>query len=139
MNPVPRISLWPRALEAYLRQLDGAPWEWGRSDCAMVAAGAVEAVTGVDLTASWRGRYGSALEARRAIRGKAVCWGELANQAFALHGWPEIDPRGSRVGDVGLTGDACFCVRVPGGFIARQQSTGKWGVVSNVSRAWAIG
>lgn len=135
----PRLPDWSRALEAYCRQLDGAPWEWGHSDCAMAAAGAVDAVTGVDVGADWRGRYGSALEARRAIRGRAICWGDIARRSFALHGWPEVDPRGSRVADIGLTADACFCVRMPSGFIARQQSSGRWGLVSGIARAWAIG
>lgn len=46
---------WDVRLSAFV---DGAlPHAWGTNDCAMFAAGAVLAMTGVDPAAEWRGSY----------------------------------------------------------------------------------
>jgi hypothetical protein len=46
---------WPARLSRYLSLVDRAPFDPGRLDCALFAAGAVEAQTGLDLAAGWRG------------------------------------------------------------------------------------
>ncbi len=44
------------------------PFAWGRNDCALLACGLVEAATGVDYAAPFRGRYRPAAGAARALR-----------------------------------------------------------------------
>ena len=41
------------------------PFEWGTQDCAMFTADMVEAMTGMDLAGEHRGRYKTALGAKR--------------------------------------------------------------------------
>lgn len=52
-----RLPGWQTRLTAFLAQVARQPFTPGRHDCALFAAGAVEALTGVDLAADWRGRY----------------------------------------------------------------------------------
>ena len=52
-----RISGWQARLAAWLASISRTPFQPGQHDCALFAAGAVEAMTGVDLAAGWRGRY----------------------------------------------------------------------------------
>jgi hypothetical protein len=48
---------WQSRLVAYLGRASRLPFQPGRHDCALFAAGAVEAMTGADLATHWRGRY----------------------------------------------------------------------------------
>lgn len=48
---------WQGRLAAFLASVARTPFSPGTHDCALFAAGAVEALTGVDLAADWRGRY----------------------------------------------------------------------------------
>lgn len=52
-----RFPDWQQRLTAYLHGIARLPLEYGRHDCALFAAGAVLAMTGVDFAADWRGRY----------------------------------------------------------------------------------
>lgn len=54
-------------LQAFLRQWQDAPFEWGVSDCCMFAASWWERMTGTDAAGPWRGAYDSALGAQRLI------------------------------------------------------------------------
>lgn len=62
-----RLATWEDALVAHVLQSEQLGHVWGRSDCALDAADAVLAMTGVDLAAAFRGRYRSRLGARRAL------------------------------------------------------------------------
>jgi hypothetical protein len=46
---------WEVRLVDYVVPLMGAGFAWGRLDCALFAAGAVQAMTGEDLAKGWRG------------------------------------------------------------------------------------
>lgn len=59
---------WDARLAAYLEPLRARPFEWGRHDCCTFAAGAVEAMTGVDPMPEFRGRYSTAIGSARALR-----------------------------------------------------------------------
>lgn len=52
-----RLEDWPERLAAFVDERQAMPFEWGHNDCALFAADAVQAVTGVDLAERWRGRY----------------------------------------------------------------------------------
>lgn len=58
MNAVPpRRADWQDALVAYLHACARLPFEPGVFDCALFAAGAIEAMTGFDPAAELRGTY----------------------------------------------------------------------------------
>lgn len=59
---------WEARLHAYLAGLEGAVFAWGELDCALFAAGAVAAMTGIDPAAAYRGRYTTAVGSVRALR-----------------------------------------------------------------------
>lgn len=59
---------WPERLAAYLATARRRPFAWGAHDCALFSAGAVEALTGTDLAAPYRGRYTTARGAARVLR-----------------------------------------------------------------------
>lgn len=50
---------WEDRLNAFVKSRTRLPLIWGDNDCAMFAAGAYLAQTGVDIAAEIRGRYGS--------------------------------------------------------------------------------
>lgn len=52
-----RSDKWAVVLSQYLGEVARTPFAYGRNDCALFAAGAVKAMTGVDPAAAWRGRY----------------------------------------------------------------------------------
>lgn len=45
-----RVEHWDRALAEYIRETRGAKFRWDGCNCATWAAGAVEAMTGVDIS-----------------------------------------------------------------------------------------
>ncbi|MDF2603503.1 hypothetical protein [Sphingomonas sp.] len=59
---------WDARLAAYLEPLRARPFVWGEHDCCIFAAGAVEAMTGVDPMPEFRGRYRTAIGSARALR-----------------------------------------------------------------------
>lgn len=54
-----RLPDWKPRLTCYLAASARKPYAIGTHDCALFAAGAVEAVTGHDPAAAWRGAYAS--------------------------------------------------------------------------------
>ena len=54
-----RISTWESALSEYINAKRHEPFEYGVNDCCLFAAGAVEAMTGVDPVPEFRGKYDS--------------------------------------------------------------------------------
>ncbi|KGJ19303.1 DUF6950 family protein [Paracoccus sanguinis] len=63
-----RLYNWEARLSSYLVRVAREGFGWGRHDCALFAAGGVEAVTGRDPAAPWRGRYATRREGMRLIR-----------------------------------------------------------------------
>lgn len=57
MGTLTRLPDWQPRLRSWLRGIGNRQIEPGRHDCCLFGAGAVEALTGVDLAAPWRGRY----------------------------------------------------------------------------------
>lgn len=55
-----RRSDWRARLNAYIVSHRATPFGYGTHDCALFAAGAVEAMTGEDMAAAFRGAYDSA-------------------------------------------------------------------------------
>ncbi|AZV00293.1 DUF6950 family protein [Paracoccus kondratievae] len=94
-----RLPDWRARFAAEMDRQRRDPFAWGSQDCALgLAAGAVEAITGQDVAARWRGRYRSPSGARRALHKAGFT--SLADLVASL--LPEIAPAFANVGDIGL-------------------------------------
>lgn len=113
--------------------------QWGVDDCGLWFANVVKSALGFDPAAHLRG-YHDRLGAMKAL-------GPLG-LAFALkvvakhHGWPRIDPKDARVGDVGLAlfggNPTTMICRAPGWFVARNE-VGFTALTDKVVRvAWSV-
>lgn len=63
-----RLFDWNSRLHQYLEGMARAPFSWGQNDCMLFAAGAVQAMTGIDHAAEFRGRYATARGGQRILR-----------------------------------------------------------------------
>lgn len=59
---------WRIRLSRYLSDIRSEPFEYGKHDCALFAAGAIKAITGKDIAKEWRGKYSSLEESRKTLR-----------------------------------------------------------------------
>lgn len=91
-----RYHDWRSRLSAYLYEIAHKPFVWGEHDCALFAAGAVQAMTGQDFAANYRGRYKTFRGGLRHLR-KA---GFADHAAFAVSLFEEVPPASAHVGDV---------------------------------------
>lgn len=128
---------WPR-LRQTVADFERRPFRWGETDCACFAAACVHAVTGEDVMASWRGTYSSRLQARaRLMWWKHKTVTDAADLALRSAGCIEVPPAFAMTGDIGATTDHVLVVRMPSGFIARDERGG-FRVAENVVKAWAV-
>ena len=59
-----RVEGWEKILHDTLETMKERPFVWGTFDCCLFAADIVQALTGVDYAAGYRGTYHSEAEAR---------------------------------------------------------------------------
>jgi hypothetical protein len=62
-----KLSNWPTLLAAFLKHRQSQPFCWGKNDCCLFAADAIQVITGVDHASEFRGRYTTAIGAKRAL------------------------------------------------------------------------
>ncbi len=98
-NGLVRRDNWEAALRARVELARDRLFEWGANDCALFAADCVEAITGFDLAAAFRGKYTTAAGARRMLMRYGE--GSLEATVTALLGAP-VAPALARRGDVVL-------------------------------------
>lgn len=91
-----RYSFWREALFAYIHEVARRPFEWGNHDCGLFAAGAVQAMTGVDMASEYRGRYTTLLGGIRLL--KKAGFADHAELAASL--FEEIPVARAGVGDI---------------------------------------
>ena len=96
---------WQPRLMTYLSQVHAMPFLYGVHDCALFCAGAVEAMTGVDLADGHRG-YTSRAAGIRKMR-KAGFDNHVAY--FAAH-LTEVGPLDAQAGDLAVLEDAAMGV-----------------------------
>lgn len=96
-----RLPNWQSALSAYLLSVYAVRFHYGELDCGLFVAGAIRAMTGVDVAADLRGRYRNRREAFAAIR--ALCghptMGAIADHLARVHGIEEISVLCAQRGD----------------------------------------
>jgi len=98
-----RKDHWRSNLSTYLATQARTPFEYGRSDCALFASGAVDAMTGTDPAAEWRGKYTTLRGGLRVIR-RAGFDDHIDATAAIL---AEVHPGRAQIGDiVEVPGDA---------------------------------
>ena len=98
-----RIEGWPSALSDYLLRAERIRFRYGSQDCGLFVAGAIRAMTGVDVASTLRG-YTNRREAFNRI---ATLCGTPTMEAIAghlavLHGVPEVPVLCAQRGDVVL-------------------------------------
>ncbi|MBY6138521.1 hypothetical protein KUV26_03655 [Leisingera daeponensis] len=89
---------WRVRLGAYLARVAHLPYRPGQHDCALFAAGAVQAMTGTDLAAAWRGRYRRLEDGQAALQ--AAGFASHVDLAASL--FPEVVPSFAQAGDVAV-------------------------------------
>lgn len=96
-----RLSDWRSRLHAVVAARMRRPFAWG-DDCASFAGESVEAVTGIDFYAPFRGKYDDAIGAMRVIAGAG--FNDLAELVAEL--FPEIAPANAEIGDLAIIDEA---------------------------------
>ena len=91
---------WQTCLAQYLSDEARRPFVYGASDCALFAAGAIEAMTGTDTADEWRGKYTTLKGGLRALRRS----GHTDHIAAAASFMP--DGERPRVGDIAVVATA---------------------------------
>lgn len=92
----PRLPDWSPRLDAWIAKSAAMPFDWGRHDCALNAGSVVEAETGRDFAADYRGKY-STFEGGLKLLRKA---GFKDHAELAASLFPEIPPSFGQIGDL---------------------------------------
>lgn len=100
MTRLARVPDWRPRLVAYLEEVRTRPFAYGTHDCALFAAGAVQAMTGHDLAAEFRGQYASLKEGLKLAKGSHL---QILRQHFE-----SIPTAFAAVGDLALIGEVGF-------------------------------
>lgn len=96
-----RLIDWRTRLVAYIAQHAGSEFRPGRMDCALFAAGAVAAMTGVDPARGWRGAYRSLKVGQEKLQAA----GHADHVAFLASLLPEVPTAFAHQGDVAVVED----------------------------------
>ncbi len=144
MSALQRLHDWPLRLEAFVQQRAYQPFAWGVQDCALFAADAVQALTGVDVAPPHLRCHRHARAALRSMRAH----GGLQAIAQAALGTP-IAPALATVGDVLLVNSNNLAFAHPGRPMlalcngGTALATGQRGLVSvslhRATHAWRVG
>ncbi len=89
---------WPEKLHDLIEQRRHASFRWGSNDCCMFASDVALAMCGRDMAADYRGKYSSALGARRLLGAGGVA-GAMAKASVQVE-FPEIPVMCAQRGDV---------------------------------------
>lgn len=63
-----RLEDWPTRLAEFIEARRERAFSWAESDCCLFVCDAIEAMTGIDPGARWRGLYSTEKGARRVLR-----------------------------------------------------------------------
>lgn len=92
---------WRTHLRMYLEDVAAHPFRPGQHDCAMFVAGGIEAMTGEDPAADWRGAYRSLAKGRALITERG--FEDMVD--IAASQLDEVAPIFAREGDVAVLED----------------------------------
>tara|TARA_R110002124_G_scaffold165640_3_gene333016 strand:- start:749 stop:1153 length:405 start_codon:yes stop_codon:yes gene_type:complete len=94
-----RLANWPTLLAEFLTERGTQEHVWGKNDCCLFAADAIEVITGVDNASEFRGRYTTELGAKRALLRYGA--GDIRSTFTAKFGQPVARLKAVR-GDIAL-------------------------------------
>lgn len=145
--PLQRTQHWAtRSYHRFLLDRAHAPFAWGKNDCALFSADAVQSITGVDIAAEFRGKYADKDSALALI--KRICNGstvaDAAAHCAARHGLAEHkSPLLAKRGDLVIVNDGgnpiSGVIHLNGRHVVVMAEAGwKLTSIQNVKRAWAI-
>jgi hypothetical protein len=97
---VTRFEDWPTRLAAHFERARSSAFVWSQTDCAMQVAAGILAMTGVDFSTPFRGRYHDETSATAVMI--EVTGGGLAAVATRALGEPLLSHRLAQRGDVVL-------------------------------------
>lgn len=133
-----RLPDWEQRLHDYVASLEGSAFAWGRHDCALFAAGAVVAVTGIDHAAPFRGRYRTARGSVRALHR----FGAGTLEATLDAALARVAPGFARRGDLVMVDEmAGVCVGATALFVGEVDGVPGWVMHDRTrwSAAWTVG
>lgn len=112
------------------------PLVYGRSDCCLFVCNAIQAMTGVDVAAEFRGKYSTLAEARRfgTVR-------EIAERITAQFSMPEVPVLRAQRGDVVLIKRRSYSLGLVdlSGRIAALTKDGLTRIpIESASKAWRV-
>lgn len=141
-----RLEHWEQALNAFVSNHRDRPFAWGQWDCILMACSAVEAITGADPASAYRGRYGDAQGAARALR--EIGLGTLIRTMNAT--FPRRAVSKARRGDLVMAaGAAGVCIGAEAVFVGEERLAEAAGISMREglvtipralwSKAWTVG
>jgi hypothetical protein len=139
-----RTPTWNTALAEFIHERLTSPFVWGQNDCCLFACDAVLAMTGVDLAASFRGKYSDTKSAYKLIKSYAGGGlSEFADKVAAENSIQEVGLNYATGGDVVLVtgdqGDTLGVVELNGRDVV---ATGPEGLMrlprANWKKAWKV-
>lgn len=98
MTDIRKQPNWQASLTDYAASVAAMPFDPATHHCAFFAAGAVRAMTGVDLAAKWRGRTKTVAAGLRALRRA----GFDDHVALVAAHFDEVPPAFAQVGDIAV-------------------------------------
>lgn len=94
---------WPEQANAFVAKVMKKPFVWGEFDCCLFAADCVQAMTGEDFAADFRGKYTDGPGGYQLLKefsgGGIVATVEKLAERFE---WTDIEPRRAQRGDIVL-------------------------------------
>ena len=140
-----RRSDWQLALDEFLRANQDRSFEYGTWDCCLFVCDAIVAMTGVDLAASYRGKYSTRKGALHAISEQlgTASIQAVAATAAAAHDMPELPVPYAHRGDMVLVGRgrdySLGLVALNGRDVIATSKRGLWRLpLSRAVRAWQV-
>ena len=133
-----RLPFWEARLTAYLKRKANQPFAYGVHDCCLFAAGAIEAVIGLDPMAKFRGYHG--IRQARRILGNGGGLERLVEQVTQTCRFSEVSPLAARRGDVLFAVIGAPSVGICDGWFAQFTSLDglKRYPLSRCARAWRV-
>tara|TARA_B100000686_G_C16621135_1_gene879294 strand:- start:81 stop:551 length:471 start_codon:yes stop_codon:yes gene_type:complete len=140
-----RRENWEHFLSEFIFKRKDCPFEYGKNDCCLFVADAVEVMTGIDTAEDFRFQYKGKKEAYNLLyRFSGGYILETVRKLTKAYGMPEIKPGFASRGDVvlidGLMGEALGIVDMSGTKIV---VPGKKGLTAFpfevIKKAWRVG
>lgn len=127
-----RASDWEPRLNAYLAEHRKDEFRYGVMDCSLFAAGAVEAMTGEDPAAEYRGKYKSLAGSVRALKRKSLA--EVMDAKFE-----QVPPAFAMRGDVVMKdGSLGICIGREALFVGEEGGAAGLVRLSGWESAWRV-